>query len=67
MPSASVSLQLSSNWSVALHYPDGRTQSCELRDNSRSGAGGEVMLLENGEPVMSHRSAEVIRRRARNN
>jgi hypothetical protein len=33
----------------------GRVQSCELRDNSGVGAGWDVMLLENGEPLFSRR------------
>jgi hypothetical protein len=36
---------------------DGRVQSCELRDDSRAGAGWDVMLLENGEPLFSRRCA----------
>jgi hypothetical protein len=36
-----------------LHHPEGRVQSCELRDNTRAGAGWDVMLLENGEPLFS--------------
>src|SRR5262245_45449950 len=31
----------------------GRIQSCELRDNSRAGAGWEVQILEAGEILMS--------------
>lgn len=38
-----------------LHHADGRAQSCELRDNSRVGAGWDVMLLEAGEPLFSRR------------
>ena len=33
-------------------------QSCELRDNTHGGAGWEVMLLENGEPLFSRRCAD---------
>jgi hypothetical protein len=29
-----------------LHHPDGRTQSCELRDDSSVGAGWDVIVLE---------------------
>jgi hypothetical protein len=36
-----------------LHHADGRVQSCELRDNSRVGAGWDVMLLEHGDPLFS--------------
>jgi hypothetical protein len=32
-----------------LCHPDGLVHSCELRDNSRSGAGWEVTMLANGE------------------
>jgi hypothetical protein len=35
----------------------GRVQSCELRDNSRAGAGWEVQLLEGGEMLVSRRCA----------
>jgi hypothetical protein len=38
-----------------LCAPGGRVQSCELRDDSRAGAGWDVMLLENGEPLSSRR------------
>jgi hypothetical protein len=31
----------------------GRVQSCELRDDSKAGAGWDVMLVENGEPLFS--------------
>lgn len=30
-----------------------RVHSCELRDDSRAGAGWDVILLENGEPLFS--------------
>lgn len=33
-------------------------QSCELRDNSRAGAGWDVMLLEAGEPLFSRRCVD---------
>ena len=36
----------------------GRVQSCELRDNTQAGAGWDVMLLENGEPLFSRRCAD---------
>ena len=36
-------------------HSDGRVRSCELRDNSRAGAGWDVMFLENGEPLFSRR------------
>ena len=35
----------------------GSVQSCELRDNTQAGAGWDVMLLENGEPLFSRRCA----------
>ena len=33
----------------------GRVQTCELRDNSRAGAGWEVQILEAAEILMSRR------------
>jgi len=33
----------------------GRVQTCELRDNSRAGAGWEVQILEAGEILVSRR------------
>jgi hypothetical protein len=33
----------------------GRVQSCELRDDSRAGAGCDVTRLVNGEPLFSRR------------
>jgi hypothetical protein len=38
-----------------LHGRDGRVQSCVIRDDSRAGAGWDVMQLENGEPLFSCR------------
>jgi hypothetical protein len=38
-----------------LHGRDGRVQTCELRDDSKAGAGWDVMLLESGEPLLSRR------------
>jgi hypothetical protein len=35
----------------------GRIQSCELRDNSRAGAGWEVQILEAAEILVSRQSA----------
>jgi hypothetical protein len=35
----------------------GRVQTCELRDNSRAGAGWEVQILEAGEILVSRRRA----------
>jgi hypothetical protein len=35
----------------------GRVQSCELRNNAAAGAGWDVMLLENGEPLFSRQCA----------
>jgi hypothetical protein len=36
----------------------GRTQSCELHDNSNVDAGWDVMLLEDGEPLFSRRCVD---------
>ena len=41
-----------------LRNPAGRVQSCELRDHTQAGAGWDVMLLENGEPLFSRRCAD---------
>ena len=41
-----------------LHY-DGRVQTCELRDDSRAGAGWDVQVLENDETLFSLRCAVV--------
>jgi len=41
-----------------LCHPDGRVQTCELRDESKAGAGWDVMILENGEPLFSRRCAD---------
>jgi hypothetical protein len=41
-----------------LRNAAGRVQSCELRDNTQAGAGWDLMLLENGEPVFSRRCAD---------
>jgi hypothetical protein len=41
-----------------LRHADGRVQSCELRDNIEAGAGWDVMLLDNGQPVFSRRCAD---------
>jgi hypothetical protein len=38
-----------------LHHTDRRVQSCELRDNSRAGAGWEVQILAAGEILVSRR------------
>jgi hypothetical protein len=38
-----------------LHRRDGRLQFCELRDDARAGAGWDVVLLDNGEPLLSRR------------
>jgi hypothetical protein len=38
-----------------LHRPDGRVQSCVLRDDSRADAGWDVMVLQNDEPPFSRR------------
>lgn len=34
---------------------DGRVQSCELRDDSRAGAGSDVLMFEDGDPLFSRR------------
>ena len=46
-----------------LRHLDGRTQSCELRDDSMAGAGWDVRQFENGEPLLSRRcgSEEIAR------
>jgi len=36
---------------------DGHVQTCELRDDSKAGPGWDVMLLEDGEPLLSKRCA----------
>jgi hypothetical protein len=33
----------------------GRVQTCEIRDNSRAGAGWDLQVLEAGELLFSHR------------
>jgi hypothetical protein len=38
-----------------LRHPDGRVQSCELHDDSAVGAGVDVLVVENGEPLFSRR------------
>ena len=40
-----------------LHF-DGRVQTCEVRDDSRAGAGFGVMVLEDGEPLFSRRCVD---------
>ena len=40
-----------------LRDTTGGVQSCELRHNTQAGAGWDVMLLENGEPLFSRRCA----------
>jgi hypothetical protein len=37
---------------------DGRVQSCELRDDSKAGAGWDVQLFEDGELLFSRRCAD---------
>jgi hypothetical protein len=37
---------------------DGRVQACELRNDSKAGAGWDVMILEDGEPLFSRRCAD---------
>lgn len=41
-----------------LQHADGRIQLCELRDNTPVGAGWDVMLIENEEPLFSRRCAD---------
>ena len=38
-----------------LRCPDGRVQSCVLRDDSRASAGWDVMVLQDDEPLFSQR------------
>ena len=40
-----------------LHHPSGRVQSCELRDDSKAGAGWDCLVLEDDEPLFSRRCA----------
>jgi hypothetical protein len=40
-----------------LHH-DGHVQTCELRDDSRAGAGWDVMVLEDDEPLFSRRCVD---------
>jgi len=35
-----------------------RVQTCELRNDSKAGAGWDVMVLEDGEPVFSRRCVD---------
>jgi hypothetical protein len=37
---------------------DGHVQSCELRDDPKAGAGWDVMVLEDGEPLFSRRCVD---------
>ena len=37
---------------------DGRVQTCELRDDSKAGAGWDVMILDDGEPLFSRRCVD---------
>ena len=42
-----------------LRSPDGtRIQTCELRDDSKAGAGWDVMILQDGEPLFSRRCVD---------
>ena len=43
-----------------LRDATGRVQTCELRDNSRVGAGWDLMLLEAGEPLFSRRCEDEL-------
>ena len=41
-----------------LQSPEGdRVQTCEIRDDTKVGAGWDVLLLENDEPLFSRRCA----------
>ena len=40
------------------HPTNGRVQSCELRDDSKAGAGWDVMILQDGEPLFSRRCVD---------
>ena len=37
---------------------DGRVQTCEIRDDSKAGAGWDVMILEDSEPFFSRRCVD---------
>jgi hypothetical protein len=37
---------------------DGHTQTCELHDDTKAGAGWDVMVLEDGEPLFSRRCVD---------
>ena len=41
-----------------LYHPDGRVQACEPRDDSHVGAGWDVLILQDGEPLSSGRSVD---------
>jgi len=41
----------------------GRLQTCELRDNSRAGAGWDVWVLMDGEPLFSRRRGDEAKAR----
>jgi hypothetical protein len=41
-----------------LRDAKGDVQSCEVRDNSQVGAGWDVMMFENGEPLFSRRCVD---------
>ena len=43
-------------WRVRNHA--GTVQTCELRDDTCAGAGWDVMLLEDGEPLFSRRCVD---------
>ena len=38
-----------------LRHPDGRVQSCESHDDSAVVAGVDVLVLEDGEPLLARR------------
>jgi hypothetical protein len=40
------------------HPTDGRVQSCELRDDSKVGAGWDVLMLQDDEPLFSRRCVD---------
>jgi hypothetical protein len=43
-----------------LHNGTGRIQTCELRNDEQVGAGWDVMLLEDGEPLFSQRCGSEV-------
>jgi hypothetical protein len=41
-----------------LHHPDGRVQTCELRDESTTSAGWDVLVLQGEELLFSQRCVD---------